>query len=625
LKNIITIVGKNSLLYSSVKKELEEKSVYIIEYSHKEIWNLKSIENPVIFSYSKKNLSENLELIKFISTIKKGKLIYISTTATFANSYSNSYKYPILKKQIENCLIKMGNVSIIRVGVVSELVDLNQFHGTIKISTSKLISRAITDNINYNSNNIYTDAWTEKEIESTNNRFKLFLNIEKILFDLLGDFFFMTRPLDLFFRFLNYKNYGYTFLSNNYKIKKHENTIIGAGMSSFGVLTAIKESKSNLDSTIIIHDFSSKLFHSVNKKNVEYRGNGGNSNYWHSVISIFRMDKELEAARRHFFTLFYNKSYNFLNKGFSFIPLKPLRPLAKIIKIINKSKIIDDELIYIEKSIDNAQELILHTKRNTFYTDRVFLCTGTISSLDLLFKSNLIKDDKVVLSEHLVGYFGQVILNKKSNLDRTIFKFNGHFKRFHNILLKPNRSMFVTLRPALFGFKSLETASSFRDFFGRGSSSIFINLIKKFNLALILEAMYNKFGIKFFSSKRYNIAGHIESKNSVSIQLSTSANPKIIYAEKNIKLNKDEIDNINKYLNSKYNIDSIIISEKTSVSPGLHFLNASNIGMIPIDLNGLAKDHIYPFGTYLFQNHAPTHPTYDLFVDSYLKTKKILC
>ena len=61
------------------------------------------------------------------------------------------------------------------------------------------------------------------------------------------------------------------------------------------------------------------------------------------------------------------------------------------------------------------------------------------------------------------------------------------------------------------------------------------------------------------------------------------------------------------------------------VSPGLHFLNASNIDMVPIDLNGLSKDHIYPFGTYLFQNYAPTHPTFDLFVDSYLKTKKILC
>ena len=150
--------------------------------------------------------------------------------------------------------------------------------------------------------------------------------------------------------------------------------------------------------------------------------------------------------------------------------------------------------------------------------------------------------------EHLVGYFGQSFKQKK-NLDKSIFKFTGHFKRFHNILLNTNRSMFVTLRPALFGFKSLEIASSFRDFFGRDSSSIIVNLIKRFNLALILEAIYNKFGLKFLNSKRYNIAGHIESKNSVNIQLSKSENPKIIYGEKNIKLNKSEIDNINKYLN----------------------------------------------------------------------------
>lgn len=117
-------------------------------------------------------------------------MIYISTTATFANRYSNFHRYPTIKKQIENCLIKIGNVSIIRVGVVSELVNLNQFHGIVKLSNSKLISKAINDNINHDSNYIYTDAWTEKKIESTNSSFKLFLKIEKILFNLLRDFFF---------------------------------------------------------------------------------------------------------------------------------------------------------------------------------------------------------------------------------------------------------------------------------------------------------------------------------------------------------------------------------------------------------------------------------------------------
>ena len=74
--------------------------------------------------------------------------------------------------------------------------------------------------------------------------------------------------------------------------------------------------------------------------------------------------------------------------------------------------------------------LLFTLKKKYILYKNIFLCTGSISSLDILYKSNLINDDKVILSEHLVGYFGQIILNKKNNLDKTIFKFNGHFKRF---------------------------------------------------------------------------------------------------------------------------------------------------------------------------------------------------
>jgi hypothetical protein len=620
MNNNITIIGCNSILYKNIKPKLNNFNIN--ELSHKDLNSVNEIVNPIVFSFSKNSLLENLAMIDIITKKAKGKIIYISTTAVLACNITEQYFYARTKKKIENYIITKDNIAIIRIGMVENLFDENNIAGTIKYSSISKIVFSVQEA--FETKKKIINAWETKYILGS-ARNNLFLKTEFLLLKIFKSHFFYTRPIDLLFKLMKFNNYGYTFLSNNHQINCQKNTIVGSGMSSLGVLTAINESQSNSDDTILIHDFSSKLNHSVNNKNVEYSGNGGNSNYWHSVISIFLKNKNIELSRSFFFNLFYKKSCDLLKKGYSFIPIKPLRPLKNIFKIIDKTKIFDDELIYVERGLQNGDNLVIHTKRNTFYTQNVFLCTGSISSLDLLFKSNLITDDKVVLSEHLVGYFGQIILNKKSNLDRTIFKFNGHFKRFHNILLNPNRSMFVTLRPALFGFKSLETASTFRDFFGRGSSSIFINLIKKFNLALILEAMYNKFGLKFFNSKRYNIAGHIESKNSVSIQLSTSEKPKIIYGEKNIKLDKDEIDNINKYLNSKYNIDSIIISEKISVSPGLHFLNASNIGMIPIDLNGLSKDHIYPFGTYLFQNHAPTHPTYDLFVDSYLKTKKILC
>ena len=616
----ITIIGSNSILYNKIKDQLTNYN--IIELSHKDLCSVKEIVNPVVFSYSKESLSDNLDMLDLVLKKTTGKIIYISTSAVYACAVSNKYSYASNKKNIENHIISRDNVVIIRIGLVENLFDKAKICGQIKYSSiAKIVSCIIGA---FERNIKIIDAWETIHIKGSilNN---VFLKIELLLLKIFKSYFFYTRPIDLIFKLIGFNNYGYTFLSNNHQTKSKKNTIIGSGMSSLGVLTAINETQLNLDDTILIHDFSSKSYHSVNNKTIEYKGNGGNSNYWHSVISIFLRNRNIDFSRQFFFNLFYNKSYNLLKKGYSFIPIKPLRPLKKIFKMIDKTSIFDDELIFVERGVENCNNLVLHTKRNTFYTKNVFLCTGSLSSLDILFKSNLITDDKVFLSEHLVGYFGQITLNKKSNLDRTIFKFNGHFKRFHNILLNPNRSMFATLRPALFGFKSLETASSFRDFFGRGSSSIFINLIKKFNLALILEAMYNKFGLKFFNSKKYNIVGHIESKNSVNIQLSKSERPKIKYDQKNIKFNKEEIENINKYFSSKYNMDSIIISEKTSVSPGLHFLNASNIDLIPIDLDSLAKYHIYPFGTYLFQNHAPTHPTYDLFVDSYLKTKKILC
>jgi hypothetical protein len=617
---IITIIGSNSKLFKTINSKIDQSIFKLVLLSHKDIGDVDEIINPIIFSYSKSSLSENLIMIDLISKKTKGKILYISTTAVFACTISEKYSYSTNKKKIENYIITKDNISIIRIGLVENLFDETKICGQIKYSSITKIVSCITDA--YEHDNKIINAWETKYIpgSSLNN---LFLKVEFFLLKIFKSHFFYTRPIDLIFKLIGFNNYGYTFLSNNHQIESKKNTIIGSGMSSLGVLTAINESQSNLDNTIIIHDFSSRLSHSVNKKNVEYRGNGGNSNYWHSVISIFRMGKEVEASRRLFFNFFFNKSYNLLNEGYSFIPFRPLRPLTKIFKIINKDQIIDDELIYIERSLDNDEELILHTKRNTFYTDRVFLCTGSISSLDLLFKSQLIKNDKVILSEHLVGYFGQINLNQKSNLDRSVFKFNGHFKRFHNILLNAERSMLITLRPALFGFKSLDKATSYRDFFGSGSSTIFINLLKKFNLALVLEAIYNKFGLKFFNSNKYNIAGHIESKHSVTIHLSKSTSPKVQYGEKKISLSKSEIKNINEYLGSNYDLDKITISDYINVSPGLHFLDAVNSSYEKIDFQELSKYSIFTYGTYLFMDNAPTHPTFDLFVDSYIKTKKM--
>ena len=220
MKNSITVIGKNSLLYNSIKNELKKNYDNIIEYSHKDIWHLKSIENPLVFSFSKKSVTENIKLLKFIISIKKGRLIYISTTATFSINYTSFYKYPFIKKEIENFLIKNKNVCVVRVGVVVELTDLNQFNGIIKASSLKLITECIVQTFKKHSVNFINHAWIEKKIKSSNLIYRFFYGIELILFNFLGKFFFITRPLDIVFRFLNFKNYGYSFLSNRHLVRK---------------------------------------------------------------------------------------------------------------------------------------------------------------------------------------------------------------------------------------------------------------------------------------------------------------------------------------------------------------------------------------------------------------------
>ena len=60
----ITIIGSNSILYKKIKDQLINYNV--IELSHKDLCSVKEIVNPIVFSYSKESLSDNLTMMDVI-------------------------------------------------------------------------------------------------------------------------------------------------------------------------------------------------------------------------------------------------------------------------------------------------------------------------------------------------------------------------------------------------------------------------------------------------------------------------------------------------------------------------------------------------------------------------------
>ena len=125
----ITVIGGNSVLYNNIKHKLI--GFEIKELSHKNLNTVKEIVNPIVFSYSKISLKDNLNMIDLIIKKSVGKILYVSTTAVLACHTTTKYSYPYIKKRIENHIISRDNISIIRIGVVENLFNKNQMSGSV--------------------------------------------------------------------------------------------------------------------------------------------------------------------------------------------------------------------------------------------------------------------------------------------------------------------------------------------------------------------------------------------------------------------------------------------------------------------------------------------------------------
>ena len=605
------LIGKNSLLYRQIKNLLTD--IPITEKSHKELNKIEKADNIIVFSFDPRSFEANRKMLDLLLSQNPKKLLYISTTAIYSNTYTTGYAYPTIKKRIENYLIPFDNVHIIRVGMAEKFFDKTKFDGVIKYSSLKNIAEKIQMVLKEKTSDKIIEAWETQILKSSNLFRRTISSSLNILRKTLKTRFHYTRPLDLILKLLGEQNYGYTYLSNQFDFHS-KYTIVGSGMAALGVLEGINE-KNELKKTRLIHAKTSDISYSESgslRKSIESLSNGGNSNLWHSVISRFSNQENVNHASNVLFDNLFPNSAK-INKlaSYSFIPFFPIRPLKKIQDKRKEIKdLIDDTILYVEK--DKLNNVLIHGSKSSYNTRNLFLCTGSISSIKLLSDSNIINIKKTTVSEHLVGYFGQ--FQGPLTTKQIIRTKEGHYKKFHEIKLD-NRSLYVTLRPANFDFKNIEKANEFRNFFGRNSKSIVTSLVKKFNLGLILEAFYNKFGIELNFSGVYNIVGHIESKNTVHIELNQFKSPKITYKEKEILFSHQEIKSIKQYLEEIGITTNIQINDKTPVSPGLHFLN-SNLRNELLD----TPKGIKLFSTILFSDESPKHPTFDLYVSSYLTT-----
>lgn len=213
---VVTIIGKNSNLYKMLNLEKFKDSNNVIEISFAEIDKLSNIENPIIFSYSKK-IEENNVFINKIIAKSSGKIVLISSIASDVYTLIPYYNYPKIKYYSELIVKKTNDFEIIKVGIIKNKMELErEFYGLVKYTSINKLENALEVlNFNYKTQNII-ECWELVNVIN-NSVFKFIYFFQKNIYKLSLSMFYLFRPLLILYRIIGYKNYGYTFIANKLK------------------------------------------------------------------------------------------------------------------------------------------------------------------------------------------------------------------------------------------------------------------------------------------------------------------------------------------------------------------------------------------------------------------------
>lgn len=209
----ITIIGKNSKLYKSLDTCEFKNNFNIIELSHSEVFEINELENPVIFSFSK-NSKINYDFLDMVLSKSIGRIVYVSSIAAEVYEKHGFYKYPKIKYSSEKKIFQFSDSVVLRVGIVESLHDINNsFNGKVKLTSNDIIISMIHNVFKTVDNEKIINCWESTYIKGKKLHSIIF-NIQKKIYKFSPFVFFICRPFGILYRFIGYKNYGYTFIAN---------------------------------------------------------------------------------------------------------------------------------------------------------------------------------------------------------------------------------------------------------------------------------------------------------------------------------------------------------------------------------------------------------------------------
>lgn len=466
----VLIIGKNSKIVKCIRHNLLECD--FIAHDEIDSVSLDKYRKIFVFSWSYISQSDNIRLI---TKLPLARVVLISSIAVLACARRRQWAaYPNAKLECENIVLEGGG-QIIRVGIWDQ-AQLKNLPGLVPMTTPEMLINSIESCLLSPKNVYYPIELKDGELFGV----KLIINnlINRISLSLPSLKFFQI-PLAVLSKVLGYKNYGYT---NDCLYFFCNRVLVGFGAVGSSVSKALN--LKGLNHSIVASDKDNQLL-------VKNGFNGtrigafreGLSNLWHGVWISGEEDAK-----------------NFEKK----VPIFVSRPRLPRCAVIGCVVAIDVKSLPSSIIIDHP---IIADVR--VHSNIIHLAAGVVNNIKIIQKTHKIVGE---FSDQEVCVIGEVESKELESKGIIARKFGLVFGRKVHKDSFEKSDYLLDFRPKALSNINFDA----QNIYNNKTDQIIMKLVKSCSLALINQAIFNKFGMSFDVGK-FSIVAQIEAPNCISL------------------------------------------------------------------------------------------------------------
>jgi hypothetical protein len=450
LKNLI--IGKNSKIVLELRDQLENFDFI----SHTEIGhvNFSSYEAVFLFSWSSKRLKQNLSLL---SMIPMEKLVFISTIAVASNAIRDQWSaYPKWKLACENYVLDKGG-RVIRIGIWCPKI-INRLSGIVPVTTKSDLVNLLNKSLSKETSVIScVDLLPGRKVKFV-DRFGMIVNK---LARLLPSQPLYQVPLIALHKLIGSVDYGYT---ADCRMLFSDRFLVGYGAVGSVVYKSLNDN--GIKCGIFVSNRADAILTDKNFKGFRIGyDKTGLAKFWHGVKIV--------------------KHKGEWKKYVPFFVKRPHLPLTAL-KFHVEGLDFGESLVSIKLASDRVRAL-------QGLTRKVHLAAGSIQNAQILGNGH---DVRAIFSDHEIFNAGTIdtqhLIEKEFLKKKWVFVYG---RKVYRSSENPVEFMF-DVRPKAPDGLMLDATHIYNN----RSSQIFKKLIKLGCPALVNQAMFNKFGICFYTS-----------------------------------------------------------------------------------------------------------------------------